>query len=91
MERKEKAVVTVVGKDAIGILAKVSAVVAEHYGNVVDVSQSVKDMFFTMVMLIEVDRMDCRIEELEKMIKDVLPSMQINVMHEDIFNAMHTI
>lgn len=91
MNKKEKAVVTVVGKNSVGIMAKVATVCADNKANIVDVSQSVKDVFFTMIMLIDVTDIDCSIEELENRFKQNLPSMQIHVMHEDIFNAMHTI
>ena len=49
-----KAVVTVVGRDAVGILAKVSAVCAEHNANILDVSQSVLSEMFSMVMVLEI-------------------------------------
>lgn len=91
MEQREKAVVTVVGKNAVGIMAKVAGVCAQNNASIVDVSQTVKDVFFTMVMLIDVSNMECGIEGLENQFYEALPGMQIHVMHEDIFNAMHSI
>lgn len=86
-----KAVISVIGKDTVGILAKVSASCAECNANVSDVTQSVLDGFFCMVMVIDIDRMTCEIPELEKKIKEKTPDMNVRVMHEDIFNSMHRI
>lgn len=91
MEDRKKAVVTVVGKNAVGIMVRVAGVCADNNVSIVDVSQTVKDVFFTMVMLIDVTNMKCGVEALENQFKELLPGMQIHVMHEDIFNSMHSI
>lgn len=91
MSNQEKAVVTVVGKDTVGILAKVATGCANANANVIEVTQSVMDEFFTMIMLIDVTEMTGSIEELQRAIKEVLPAMEVHVMHENIFNSMHTI
>ena len=91
MKKQEKAVVTVVGKDAVGILAKAATGCAEKNANVIEVTQSVMDEYFTMIMLIDVTEMTCRVEDLQDAIKAKLPGMEVHVMHENIFNAMHTI
>lgn len=88
---KEKAVVTVVGKDTVGILAKASTCCANANANVVEVTQSVMAEFFTMIMMIEVDQMSCSISELSDSIKAALPGMEVHVMHENIFDSMHRI
>ena len=86
-----KAVITVIGKDTVGILAKVSGVCADVQANVAEVTQSVMQEYFAMIMMVEIDQMTCSIEELKGKLGDVLPEMQIHVMHEDIFNSMHRI
>lgn len=91
MKQREKAVVTVVGRNRVGILANAAAVCAENNVNVVDISQSLKDVFFTMIMLVDITEMTCSIEDLDRLMRERLPEMQISVMHEEIFNAMHTI
>ena len=91
MEKQENAVLTVVGVNDVGILAKTAACVAEANGNVVQVSQIVMDRFFTMNMLIDITRMNCSIHELEKTLKEHLRGMEIHVMHENIFYSMHSI
>ena len=86
-----KAVITVIGKDTVGILAKVSGVCADVRANVAEVTQSIMQEYFAMIMMIEIDKMTCSIEELKGNLGEVLPEMQIHVMHEDIFNSMHRI
>ena len=86
-----KAVITVIGKDTVGILAKVSGVCADVQANVAEVTQSIMQEYFAMIMMVEIDKMTCSIEDLKNELAEVLPEMQIHVMHEDIFNSMHRI
>ena len=88
---REKAVVTVVGKDAVGILAKVSNACAEANANVIDVSQSVLTEIFCMIMVIDISELSIPLDELKKNIEAEATGMTIHVMHENIFNAMHRI
>lgn len=88
-----KAVVTVVGHDAKGIIAKVSAKCAEHGGNIVEISQSVLKEYFAMIMVVEVSELNVPfaelVEELSKLGKE--NALDIRTMHEDVFNSMHRI
>lgn len=86
-----KAVVTVIGKDTTGILAKVSTQVALANANIIEVTQSVLQDYFTMVMLINISNMNIDIEALRENLNKELDEMTIHVMHEDIFNSMHRI
>lgn len=86
-----RAVVTVVGKDDIGILANVSSACAENMVSVDEVTQSILEDYFCLIMLVGIDKMDCSIEELRKSIEAKVPTMTVHVMHEDIFNSMHKI
>ena len=86
-----KAVVTVIGKDMVGILAKVSTTCAEANANVIEVTQSVLQEYFCMVMLIDITQMNCEIEGLRERLEENVPSMTVHVMHEDIFKSMHRI
>jgi ACT domain-containing protein len=88
-----KAVVTVVGLDKVGILAKVSAVCAEHNANVIDVTQSVMQKLFTMIMLIDISDINSDFSDLQNAFNSLGEEigMKIHVMHEDIFNSMHHI
>lgn len=91
MKETSKAVVTVIGKDMVGILAKVSTACAEANANVIEVTQSVLDTFFCMVMIIDITEADKQIDQLQKSIAEKVPAMQVHVMHENIFNSMHRI
>jgi ACT domain-containing protein len=86
----EKIVITVTGKDSIGILAEVSKICAENEFNIVDVRQTVLQGFFTMIMIIEnMGKIDNK--KLKEKLTAALPNMEISVMHENIFNSMHRI
>ena len=85
------AVITVVGKDMVGILARVSAACAEMNANVLEVTQSILDGYFCMVMVVDISKMDAGIDGLDSKLKAAVPDMVVHVMHEDIFNSMHRI
>ena len=91
MNEKEQAVVTVVGKNDIGILARVATEIAEARASIVQVSQLVMDEFYTMNMLIDIAGMKGDIQSLESALKESLPGMEIHVMHENIFSSMHSL
>ena len=88
-----KAVITVVGKDTVGILAKISSFCASHNVNVTDVTQTILQDMFCMIMLTDISGMTVSLSEfgddIKKMGKEM--GMDIHVMHEDIFNSMHRI
>lgn len=86
-----KAVVTVIGKDMVGILARVSTACAEKNANVAEVTQSILDGYFCMIMIIDIDQLSCQLDELKETIKAAVPEMVVHVMHKDIFNSMHRI
>ena len=85
-----RAVITVIGKDMVGILAKVSNICADSNVNIMDVTQSILQDTFCMIMM--ADTSQCATEfadKLENYGKD--SGLAIHVMHEDIFNSMHRI
>ena len=88
-----KAIVSVIGKDTVGILAKVSGTCAEHNANIIDVTQSVMKDIFTMIMLIDIAELSSDFSALSESLEALGESigMKIHVMHEDIFNSMHRI
>ena len=86
-----KAVVAVIGNDRVGILAKVSAALAEKNANIVEMTQSVLDGYFTMIVIVSIEEMVCSIDELQTYIKEKVGDMKVLVMHENIFNSMHRI
>ena len=88
-----RAVITVVGKDAVGILAKVSGRCSDHHINVVEVTQSILQDMFAMIMMVDISKADIPFTEFSDMLGKTGAEMglSIHAMHEDIFNAMHTI
>ena len=86
-----RAVITVIGKDVVGILAKVSAACADANANILEVTQSILQEYFAMVMLIDISKMNCELDALKERMRNNVPGMTIHVMHEDIFNSMHRI
>ena len=86
-----KAVITVVGKDTVGILAEVSTVCSEYDANIVEVSQSVLQDMFAMIMLVELGKKN--FGELSSTLEKLGDenNLKIHSMHEDIFNSMHKI
>lgn len=86
-----RSIISVIGKDEVGILAKVSTLCAEHNANIEAVTQHVVEGYFSMTMIACVDDMDCTIGELQEFLDKVLPETKNHVMHEDIFHAMHRI
>lgn len=86
-----RAVVTVVGKDKTGIISKVSTFLAERKVNILDISQTILEDYFAMIMLVDISESTLKLaalsEECSKMGNSI--GMSVHVQHEDIFNAMH--
>lgn len=88
-----KAVITVVGKDKVGILAKVSTCCAEYNVNVLEVSQSILSELFCMMMICDTEKISVPFGEFADAMSNLGEEMgmSIHTMHEDIFNSMHRI
>lgn len=88
-----KAVITVTGKDSMGIIAEVSALCTTHGANIVDISQTVMQEYFAMMMLVDLERMNTSFgafsDALDKLAEG--KGLKIHAMHEDVFNSMHRI
>ncbi len=92
-DKDMKAVITVIGKDNVGIISAISAECARYNVNIVDITQSVIQDYFAMIMLVEIDNMAVKLTEFQDALAKVgaEKGLDIRVMHEDIFNAMHRI
>ncbi len=88
-----RAVVTVTGKDKKGIIAKVSSFLAEKGVNVEDISQTILQEYFAMIMLVDISGMTEELSELARQCEELGKEigMSIRLQHEAIFNAMHNI
>lgn len=88
-----RAVVTVTGKDKKGIIATVSAFLAEKGVNIEDISQTILDEYFAMIMIVDMSEAKAELsviaQECTELGKQI--GMSIYLQHEDIFNAMHSI
>ena len=87
------AIVTVIGKDRVGIIADVCALLAKNQVNVLDISQTVMQEYFTMIMMVDVSRSELIFSELVKLLEEEGKGLNLSIraMREDIFNAMHRI
>ena len=88
-----KAVITVVGHDSCGIIAKVSSACANAGANIIDISQSVLDDYFAMIMIVDTKGLNMAFTDfVDAMVKlGNENALDIRTMHEDIFNSMHKI
>ena len=88
-----KAIVTVVGKDAVGIIANVCTLLASYNVNVLDISQTVMQGYFTMMMAVDVSSSTIALAELAKEMEQKGKEMNLSIrlQREDIFEAMHRI
>ncbi len=88
-----KAVITVTGKDTVGIIADVATVCAKYHANILDITQSVLSDYFAMIMLADINDLDVEFADFSNALTKLGEGkgLIINVMHEDIFNTMHHI
>ncbi len=88
-----RAVITVVGRDRVGILARVATVCADHQVNVLEVTQSILQDLFAMIMLVDISRCTVPFSRLSDELSAAGSGMglKIHVMHEEIFHSMHRI
>ena len=88
-----KAVITVTGKDKVGIIAMASTECSKFGVNILDISQTVMDEYFAMIMLVDINNINTDFSAFVKEMEAAgsLNNVDIRVMHEDIFNTMHKI
>ena len=89
----KKTIITVVGKDTVGIIARVCTYLAEKNVNILDISQTIVQDYFNMMMIVDANNanagFDTLCDELEKLGDDI--GVSIKMQHEDIFASMHRI
>jgi ACT domain-containing protein len=88
-----RVIVTVIGADTVGIIAKVSAVLAEADANIIDISQTTVREFFAMIMLADIEKASVPFDELKKRLnaKGVEMGLKVDAQHEDVFKFMHRV
>jgi ACT domain-containing protein len=92
-ETSNRVIVTVVGQDRTGIIAETSRVLADAGVNIVDISQTLLEEFFVMIMMADMARATVSLDELKSRLaaKGKELGMRIDVQHEDVFKFMHRI
>ncbi|MDQ7096010.1 ACT domain-containing protein [Desulfosporosinus sp. PR] len=92
-EESNRAIITVIGRDQIGIIAWVSTRLAEYNVNILDISQTILDEFFTMIMVVDMKPAALELVVLANTLEQegLKRGLQVKVQHEDIFTFMHRI
>lgn len=87
------AIITVVGSDKVGIIAKISAILAEHKINIADITQTILSGNFVMMMMVSMDEADITIDALRELLTQAGSSMsvEVNIMAEKVFSSMNRI
>lgn len=91
--QSQRIIVTVVGRDKVGIIASVANVLAHHNANILDISQTILKDFFTMIMIADIAECKVSLQEIQHLLREKGEEIgvQINAQHEDIFKFMHRI
>jgi ACT domain-containing protein len=92
-EKSNRIVITVIGVDRVGIIAGVSALLAEANANIVDISQTTLQEFFTMIMMADIGNAVVPFDELKRRLnaKGEEMGLKIDAQHEDVFKYMHRV
>ncbi|MCM3214919.1 MULTISPECIES: ACT domain-containing protein [Niallia] len=90
--QQRRAVVSVIGKDQVGIISKVTTVISENNVNILDISQTILQDFFTMMMLVDItqkENLDELRQQLDQLGNEL--NLKINIQLEEIFQSMHRV
>ncbi len=88
-----KSFITVIGKDTVGIIASVAAILAQWNVNILDINQTVMDDKFTMIMMVDTSGLENKFSELSKELAEYgkQSGLYVRIQREEIFNSMHRI
>ena len=88
-----RTIITVVGKDAVGIIAKVCTYLAENWANILDISQTIVQEYFNMMMIVDLTNVDKAFEVVAGELAEIGRSLgvQVKCQREEIFDKMHRI
>ena len=92
-QKSNRIIVTVIGVDRVGIIASVSTLLAEANANIVDISQTTLQEFFTMIMMADMEKATVQFDELKRSLnaKGEEMGLKIDAQHEDVFKYMHRV
>ena len=93
MAALSKAVVTVLGIDSKGIIARVSNALWQHEVNILDISQTIVDGFFNMIMIVDITAPTCSFDRLNDSLQELGKklNLQVRIQRSEIFEAMHQV
>lgn len=88
-----KGIVTIIGKDKVGIIAGISALLSDNNVNILDINQTVMQEYFTMIMLVDLDNMKAEFSNLQQQLdnKAAELGMNIKIQREDIFDKIYEV
>mgnify|MGYP000485494863 CR=1 FL=1 len=88
-----KAILTVIGKDRVGIIAGISSELQQLNINILDVTQTIMQGYFTMIMMLDLNNISCDFDKVKKSLlsKGQALGVDVKIQREEIFNSMHTI
>ncbi len=92
-QENSRVVVTVVGKDKVGIIAKVANILADNNANILDISQTIMQDFFTMIMIVDIQNCKVNMAQLKETldVEGEKIGVKISAQREDVFEYMHRI
>lgn len=92
MQQQRRAVVSVIGKDQVGIISKVTTIISNNQVNILDISQTILQEFFTMMMLVDISNKE-NLDDLRQQLDSlgIELNLKINIQLEDIFKSMHRV
>ena len=92
-QRSNRVIVTVIGQDRVGIIAGVATILADASANILDISQSIMEEFFVMIMMADLENATVPFEELKRRLaaKGAEMGLRIDAQHEDVFKYMHRV
>jgi ACT domain-containing protein len=91
--RANRVIVTVIGQDRVGIIAGVATILAEASANILDISQTIMEEFFVMIMMVDLEKATIPFEEMKQRLaaKGTEMGLRIDAQHEDVFKYMHRV
>lgn len=88
-----RAIITVIGRDKVGIVAGITTELAKHNINIIDINQTIMEEFFTMILMVDLEKINESFEDIKKALSSEGKKLGVDVkiQREEIFNSMHTV
>lgn len=88
-----RAIITVIGKDKVGIVAGITSELAKQKINIIDINQTIMEEFFTMVLMVDLSKVETSFDEMKKalVLEGKNLGVEVKIQREEIFNSMHTV